>query len=422
MDQFGQHDQPTKTNIPDEGVLAENIMHFARLLRRAGMKVGTAAMIEAVGAIETGGISSRDDFYWMLHCVLANRHEDHPVFDEAFNLFWRSTGKLDNMLQGVSPLEKPIIQPKRPRAAHSRVSNSFFPQQTLKRQIDQREIEIDAYAATQMEILRKKDFAQMSAEELDLARNELSRLILPFKSNKTRRFVSENRKNIIDMRKTLSTSLRTGGDLLLPKYRKPAIRPPPIIILADISGSMSQYSRLFLHFCHALSKRRQVVHSFLFGTRLTNVSRQLNNKDPDQALQECSDTVKDWSGGTRIANAIGEFNRLWSRRVLGQRAVVLLISDGLERGSDEESDRYQLAPQMNRLHLSCQKLIWLNPLLRFDEFEARASGIRSMLPHVDEFRAVHSLHAISDICMALSNDGNARRDEKISPQYWLKSQ
>ena len=196
---------------------------------------------------------------------------------------------------------------------------------------------------------------------------------------------------------------------------------------------MSQYSRLFLHFFHALSERRQRVHTFLFGTRLTNVSKQLKMKDPDQALQECSDAVQDWSGGTRIAATLAQFNRLWSRRVLGQGAVVLLITDGLERdggnGQDTKANEGgdqpmlphedQLGQQMDRLHRSCRRLVWLNPLLRFDQFEARAGGIRTMLPHVDEFRPVHSLAAISDLCQALGAARTTNVQKQFSPRYWL---
>jgi hypothetical protein len=209
----------------------------------------------------------------------------------------------------------------------------------------------------------------------------------------------------------IAASLRSGGDLLLPKFRNRRLVEPPVVALADISGSMSQYSRIFLHFLHALMEDRRRVHTFLFGTRLTNVTRALRRKDPDQALADCSRAVADWSGGTRIASTLGEFNRLWSRRVLGQGAIVLLITDGLEREPGDD-----LARQMDRLRRSCRRLIWLNPLLRFDGFEARARGIRQMLPHVDEFRAVHSLDALSDLCASLARPAARGED----PKSWLK--
>ncbi|MCF6322617.1 MAG: VWA domain-containing protein [Rhizobiaceae bacterium] len=394
-----------------EGKLAQNVLYFARTLRGAGMRIGPAAMVDAVRAIETCGISNRDDFYWTLHCVMVIRREDHAVFDEAFRLFWRSRELVEKMLQMFSPVANPAPSKERQRAAQSRVAQSLFPEQAAKQNVEKPEVEVDAvFTASQKEILRRKDFAQMNADELAQARNELTRLQLPFQEVKTRRFISVNRVRKIDMRKTFSSSLRTGGDLLLPRFQQKRTRLPPIVILADISGSMSQYSRLFLHFFHALSESRQRVHTFLFGTRLTNITRQLRMKDPDEALAQCSDAVEDWSGGTRIGRTLEDFNRLWSRRGLGQGADVLLITDGLERDKD-----HGLEKQMDRLHLSCRRLIWLNPLLRYDGFEARANGIRAMLPHVDEFRAVHSLDAIADLCQALS--GNTQR--RFSPRKWL---
>jgi len=396
-----------------EGKLAENILYFARTLRGAGMRIGPAAMVDAVRAIETCGIANRDDFYWTLHSVMVMRREDHAVFDEAFRLFWRSRELVEKMLQMFSPVANPTPSTERQRAAQSRVSQSLFPEQAAKQNVEKPEIEVDAtFTASQKEILRRKDFAQMTADELLKAREELVRMQLPFRKVKTRRFMPVNAVKKIDMRKTFSSSLRTGGDLLLPKFQQNRTRFPPIVVLADISGSMSQYSRLFLHFFHALSESRQRVHTFLFGTRLTNVTRQLRMKDPDEALAECSDAVEDWSGGTRIGKTLDEFNRLWSRRVLGQGAVVLLITDGLERDLDND-----LAVHMDRLHRSCRRLIWLNPLLRFDGFEARANGIRAMLPHVDEFRPVHSLGAISDLCQALSG----KTQQQFSPRKWLNS-
>ena len=202
--------------------------------------------------------------------------------------------------------------------------------------------------------------------------------------------------------------MRTGGELILPKWRRRREIHPPLVVIADISGSMSQYTRLFLHFMHVLTERRRRVHTFLFGTRLTNVTRAMRHRDPDEAIAICSETVKDWSGGTQIGETLKEFNRLWSRRVLSQGAVVLLITDGLER-----DDAELLGRETDRLHRSCRRLIWLNPLLRFEGFEAKARGVRAMLPHVDELRAVHNLEAIGDLAKALaagrSHDADPRR-------------
>jgi hypothetical protein len=215
----------------------------------------------------------------------------------------------------------------------------------------------------------------------------------------------------IDPRRTLRSSLRSGGDMILLRRKQPRPVHPPIVVLCDISGSMSPYTRVLLHFTHVLGRQRR-VSAFLFGTRLTNVTRQLRHRDPDEALAACSDTVADWSGGTRIASTLEDFDRHWSRRVLGQGAIVLLVTDGLERDGVED-----LARQMDRLHRSCRRLIWLNPLLGFEGFEAKARGIRAMLPHVDELRSVHSLEAVEDICRALS--GNAA--PVADPRAWLRA-
>jgi uncharacterized protein with von Willebrand factor type A (vWA) domain len=250
----------------------------------------------------------------------------------------------------------------------------------------------------------------MTAAELSEARQAIAKLTLPHDLVRTRRFRADPRGNRVDQRAMMRAALRTGGDLILPKFRSPREIHPPLVVLADISGSMSQYTRIFLHFLHALTEKRRRVHTFVFGTRLTNITRQMRHRDPDEALADCSKAVKDWSGGTRIGDALGEFNRLWSRRVLGQGATVLLITDGLER-----DDVAGLAVEMERLHKSCRRLVWLNPLLRFDGFEAKARGVRAMLPHVDEFRAVHTLNALSDLCASLSDDNRRAAD----PRNWL---
>lgn len=247
----------------------------------------------------------------------------------------------------------------------------------------------------------------MSAAELAEAKRALAALTLPMDRVVTRRFRPSKRQIRIDPRATVRDAMRFGGELILPRFRERRVVHPPLVVLADISGSMSQYTRIFLHFLHALTEERRRVHTFLFGTRLTNVSRQLRNRDPDAAIDDCVAAVKDWSGGTRIGETLHEFNRRWSRRVLGQGAIVLMITDGLER--DDVGD---LEIEIDRLHRSCRRLIWLNPLLRFDGFEARARGVRAMLPHVDEFRAVHNLESIGELVKALSGQGSRQADPR----------
>ena len=402
----------TQTADP-QGRLAENIVYFARTLRTAGLKLGPSSVVDCVKAVQAGGISDRDDFYWTLHCVLVNRHEDSVVFEQAFKLFWRSRELVEKLLQMFSPQMRDDSPREKPDAGEARVSQALFSGEEQEKEFERPEIEVDAkFTASAKEVLREKDFAQMTAEEISAARDLMALMKLPVREVNTRRFRAINSTGRIDPRKMFSRSLRTGGDLLLPQFKKPRIIEPPVVILADISGSMSQYSRTFLHFFHALSDKRRHVHTFLFGTRLTNVSRQLRSKDIDVALQDCADAVEDWSGGTRIGDTLHDFNLLWSRRVLGQGAIVLLITDGLERSDDD-----RLEHEIDRLHRSCRRLIWLNPLLRFDGFEAAAKGIRTMLPHVDEFRPVHSLDALSGLCEALGG----RFSPDYDPKNWISS-
>ncbi|MCC6206059.1 MAG: VWA domain-containing protein, partial [Hyphomicrobiales bacterium] len=345
----------TSSANPD-GRIADNIVYFARALRKAGMRVGPASVKDAIEAVLVAGIGSRDDFYWTLHAVLVTRHEDHPVFDEAFRLFWKSRELIEKMIAMFSPVAPDHREKQKPRAAENRVSQAMFEgHQKSQPQKEIPEIEVDArLTVSGNEVLRAKDFAQMTAAELGHAKKAIQDLRLPFDSVVTRRFKPDPRGRRADPRAMMRSAVRTGGQLILPKFRSPREVHPPLVVLADISGSMSQYTRIFLHFLHALTEKRRRVHTFVFGTRLTNLTRQMRHRDPDQALAECAGAVKDWSGGTRIGDTLNEFNRLWSRRVLGQGAVVLLITDGLER-----DDVTGLAEEMERLRKSCRRLIWL---------------------------------------------------------------
>jgi uncharacterized protein with von Willebrand factor type A (vWA) domain len=395
-----------------DGRMADNIVYFARALRKAGLRVGPASVKDAIEAVLAAGIGSRDDFYWTLHAVLVTRREDHETFDEAFRLFWKSRELIEKMLAMFSPVAPDKREKAKPRAAESRVADALFEGHRKHQPVQEMpEIEVDArFTVSGNEVLRGKDFAQMNASEMADAKRAISELRLPFDLVRMRRFKPDSRGGRIDPRAMMRTAARTGGQLVLPKFRSPREVHSPLVVLADISGSMSQYTRIFLHFLHALTEKRRRVHAFVFGTRLTNLTRQMRHRDPDVALADCSSAVKDWSGGTRIGDALGDFNRLWSRRVLGQGAVVLLITDGLER-----DDVAGLSAEMERLHKSCRRLIWLNPLLRFDGFEAKARGVRAMLPHVDEFRAVHNLDALANLCASLDR----RSVASVDPRRWI---
>jgi len=403
----GNHDLTVPPGNAD-GRLAENLVHFSRVLRRAGISTGPGSGMDAIAAVEAIGIGSRDEFHAALSAVFLQRHEDQPVFDEAFDLFWRSRDLVGKMISLMSPKAPDRREPEKPKAGHNRVAEALTADGRSEAS-ETPKIEVDAtLTASEREVFKRLDFAQMSAAELALARHEISRLVMPLDETITRRWRLAARPGGIDPRATMRFAMRSGGDLMLPRFRQRRRVPPPLVVLADISGSMSQYSRVFLHFVHALTEKRTRVQTFLFGTRLSNVTRQMRRRDPDEAVAACSDAVADWSGGTRIGSALADFNRLWGRRVLGQGAIVLLITDGLEREEVEE-----LGKEMDRLHRSSRRLVWLNPLLRFEGFQPRARGVRAMLPHVDELRAVHNLQSVADLASALSghisSEGDLRR-------------
>ncbi len=391
--------------------LVDNIVYFARLLRHAGLPVGPGAAVRAAHALQVAGVRNREDVYWSLHCVFVSRSEHRAVFAESFRLFFRKKGLIEKLLALLSPSTPGPAPADAPNPGAARVQDALFAQQPATPGPDAAKIEIDArMTMSSRERLGKKDFEQITADEFALIKQHIARLHLPDTRLRSRRLQPHARGTRIDMRRTLRHALRTGGHpLWLKKLRAKPVHPP-VVALCDISGSMTQYTRVFLHFLHALGTRNRRVHTFVFGTRLTNVTRALRHRDPDEALTQCNALVEDWSGGTRIGTSLKHFNRDWSRRVLGQGALVLLMTDGLER--DPEPG---LAFETDRLRRSCRRLIWLNPLLRYEAFAARAHGVRAMLAHVDEFRPIHSLDNIAGLVQALSASGAVP-----DPKLWLR--
>ncbi|QRM29192.1 VWA domain-containing protein [Microvirga sp. VF16] len=395
-----------------DGRLADNIAYFARALRNAGLPVGPGAVLDAIAAVEAGRIGTREDFYWTLHAVFVKRHEHSILFDQAFKIFWRRRALIEKLIAQMSPIAPGGKEEKKPQAGALRVAEALAtPRQEKPDPVEKTEFSAHL-TVSDREILKSKDFAQMSASEIAMAKRLITGMSLPDDEVATRRFLPDPRGRRIDLRRTFRRSLRGGGAVIDLAYRSPAVRHAPVVAIVDISGSMADYSRLFLHFLHAIAEKRRRVYSFVFATRLTNISRELASHDPDEALARAAKRVQDWEGGTRIAHALHDFNRHWSRRVLGQGAIVLLFTDGLEREVTRE-----LTFEMDRLKRSCRRLIWLNPLLRFDAFEARASGIRTMLPHVDEFRPIHSLASMEELCRALSD----KLTEQNNPRQWLRA-
>jgi uncharacterized protein with von Willebrand factor type A (vWA) domain len=391
--------------------LAENIMHFARVLRGAGLPVGPDRVIDALRALEIAGVQSRDDFYWTLASVFLDRREQFAVFDQAFHVFWRNPRLLERVMALLLPRAHGQNSGEAPLA--SRVADPLAPKGriAIEAEADSPEIKLDATLSfSQRERLHTTDFDSMTAEELAQAKQLIAGLRLPIPEVRTRRLQPDPRGRRVDLRSTLRATMRGSADLIPLRRRSPRREHPPLVILCDISGSMSRYSRMFLHFVHAITSDRDRVHTFLFGTRLTNITRHLRHRDVDVALSAVSQAVADWSGGTRIGASLAAFNLRWSRRVLGQNAVVLLISDGLDRDGGAE-----LAEATERLHRSCRKLIWLNPLLRYDDFRPLATGVRLMLPHVDAFLPAHNLDSLTDLARALAPRRIEHRNGRQQP-------
>ncbi len=399
--------QDLPTLIPSDnvsGLLTENIMHFARVLRKAGLPVGPGQVLDAIRAVMAVGLSNRNDFYWTLHAVFVKHRTQLDVFDQAFHIFWKNPEILERMMQLILPdISDPNaaspdteeISRRVAEALSSGIGDQPEPQ-------EEEEIEFDATLTwSANEVLGEKDFEKMSADEIRDAIAAVHRMKLPLNEVPTRRFKQSNAGTRVDMRRSMRVALRSGTDFIPLMKRKRRMRRPPLVVICDISGSMERYSRMLLHFMHTVTNDRDRVHTFLFGTRLTNVTRYLRYKDVDEALEKVSEAAEDWSGGTRIGHCLEDFNKFWSRRVLTQGAIVVLISDGLDR---DEGDGLTL--EMERLHMSCRRLIWLNPLLRYDGFEPKSIGIKAMLPHVDIFQTVHNLNNLNDLTRVLSTEIN----------------
>ncbi len=396
------------------GQLAANIMYFGRALRAAGLPIGPGRLIDALRAVRTVGIANREDFYWTLHAVFVSRADQRALFDQAFHVFWRNPRILERMLALVLPGTS-LPPGSNYQSLSRRLSEALTGHDGGggRRAKMPPQIELDATLTwSGHERLQRKDFEEMSAGELAQAKAALARMQLPLAQLITRRFRAHPQGNRIDLRTTLRAALRAGHDIIPLARRRRRERPPPLVMLCDISGSMSRYSRMLLHFAHALTNDRDRVFTFVFGTRLTHITRCLRERDVDRALAKVSSTVQDWSGGTRIGHCLHEFNRNWSRRVLTQGALVLLVTDGLDRDIGAG-----LGQEMERLHKSCRRLLWLNPLLRYDGFQARALGMKAMLPHVDDFRSAHNLESLGELARALGRPG-ARRAEGVS--QWLQ--
>ena len=405
--------------LPEDGKLTHNITHFARALRRAGLPIGPGRVIDASRAVEAAGFSERTDFYWTLHACFVSRPEHRLVFAQVFRLYWRDPQYLEHMMSLMLPAVRGVHDERVAAAAEKRAAEALLDgaqrdvPAPAKAPEEDAEFEIDAsLTASGDERLKTLDFEQMSVAEMAAARRMLARLTLPVKPLVSRRTAAAARGRLPDWRATFRAALRRGGEVQDFAQKNRRIRWPNLIVLCDISGSMSAYSRVVLHFVHAVANQKGAgwarVHAFTFGTRLTNITRHMAARDVDAALAGAGAEAQDWEGGTRIGACLHVFNRDWSRRVMGQGAVVLLITDGLDR-----DDPAPLAREMERLRLSARRLIWINPLLRWDGFAPKARGIAAMLPHVDCFRAGHTIAALEDLAAAIGNASDAGEKARL---------
>ena len=375
--------------------LAANVAHFVRLLRRTGMRLGPGDAVDAQRAVAVVDIMRKEQFYAALHAVLVRHHADHELFDEAFRLFWRDPMGADSALA----LLLPQIRTPTTRTMSRRLSEAWRPPgTTAPREAPPPPPQIDTFLAySPDEVLRTRDFDQMSADELARARELVKRLDARVKPIVTRRSRPASSARHLDPAQTVREALRRGGELGRLRWRRRLERPPALVVLCDISGSMGRYSEMLLRFFHTLIAHRGRGHVFVFATHLSNVTRTLRHRDIDRALARLGNEVTDWASGTRLGECLREFNLDWSRRVLAQGAIVLLVSDGLDR-----DDASVLRREAARLRRSCRRLIWLNPLLRYAGFEPKAQGIQALLPNVDEHRPVHDLQSLEALATALA--------------------
>lgn len=387
----------------DDGRLVANVVHFTQALRKAGVSVGTGQVETAIRAVASVGFSNRLDFYHILRATLVRRVTDLEVFHQVFGMFWRDPEFLESLMHSLSPQLEGSEHPAHASAARRRAEDALGDRKEKTPEKPKTEIvDFAAFTSSAKQVLKAKDFEQMTAKELAEAATAIRSLELPVKPLVTRRMKPYPRGRFVDSRATLQKAARRGGEIRELSRKAPRERAPDLVALCDISGSMAVYSRMILRYLHAMTHARVPiwgrVHAFTFGTELTNITNALRKPDPDIALGAIGQEARDWEGGTQIGEALARFNRDWTRRVLGRGAVVLLITDGLERG-----DLNALEQEAARLRRTARHLIWLNPLLRYDGFAPLASGVSRLLGTVDSFHACHSLDSLQELSSALGS-------------------
>ena len=387
-----------QTTVNRSGKLLHNLVLFGRLLRALGMDVNPGRMIDLVDALGYVEIGRKADFYFTARSLLVHHKDDLELFDLAFERFWKrpfEDGELIDLFNQFPQPETPdtlvtlppLLQEPPPEGDEADDDEEGETQEI---------IEVTRTYSDQ-EILGRKDFAELTADEMRAIKQLMGEMVWELGLRRTRRQRPGHGK-WLDLRRSLRKNLRYGGEIMEWPRREPKYKPRPLILVADISGSMERYTRLLLHFLYSLAEGLdQKVEVFVFSTRLTRITRQLRGRDVDKALQEVSHAVPDWAGGTRIGDAVKAFNFRWGRRVLGKGAVVVLISDGWDRG-----DPALLDAEMARLQRSCHRLIWLNPLLGSARYEPLTRGMQAALPHIDDFLPVHNLASLTDLATHLA--------------------
>jgi uncharacterized protein with von Willebrand factor type A (vWA) domain len=378
--------------------LLHNLILFGRLLRALGLDINPGRMIDLVQALEFVEIGRKADFFYTARSLLVHDQDDLPLFDQAFDLFWRrprgegvNFGELLDMRSPGQEEQETITTP--PLLDEEEAA----PDDGLDEEELQEIIEVTRTYSNR-ELLRTKDFSELTQTEMQAIRQMMGQMVWQLGMRRTRRRRAGDGRSY-DLRRSLRKNLRYGGEVLEWPRRQYKYKPRPLIVIADISGSMERYTRLLLHFIYSLAKRlEQQVEAFVFSTQLTRITRQLRNKEIDRALEEVSYEVSDWSGGTRIGDSLKTFNFEWGRRVLGRGAIVLLISDGWDRGEPD-----LLRQEIGRLQRSCHRLIWLNPLLGSTEYEPLTRGMQASLPYIDDFLPVHNLASLEDLALHLQN-------------------
>jgi len=392
--------------------LTQNLLLFGRVLRGLGLEVSPERMRDLIGATEHVPIGHRADFRHAARSLLVHRHEDLPRFEAAFDAFWRKPAEgsthLDlRSLGETRRFRRPrFALPSPPRSsAHSGPDSGSNPAQAPLLQ--------PLLLASPEERLRHQDFGEMSVEELDEVASFVRGAALPPEARRTRRR-RVGARPFIDLARTLRDSQRQGGEVFRWAHRERQVKPRPIVVIADISGSMERYTRILLLFAYALTRRRETrLEAFVFGTRLTRITRELRGNDAERALRAVSRAVPDWAGGTRIGEALHAFNFEWARRVLGRRPLVLVVSDGWEQG-----DPALLAREMARLRRSSGRLIWLNPLLGAPDYEPLTRGMQAALPHIGTFLTVHNLASLEELGRRLANPGTGLVPGMPIPSAW----